>query len=403
MNTYLVIGTSAAGLAAARSLRIADKQAKIICITGEHELPYNRCLLADLLAGEIDRPRVYTRGQDFFKDYDITLLMGDRVESLDAENQVIALASGQLYSYDKLFLGTGKSPASPLIEGLSQFQGVFSFFDLSDVDAILSYAQRHAGNRVLVIGAGMTGLECADALQRRGFQVMLIERSNVIAGGLFDTQGSHFLKKKLEEQGIAIRCSIGLSKVVGQDNIFSGIMTYDGQLLAGDILVVTAGSRVNNHLARQAGLTMLSDYVVVDEYQQTSNPTIFAGGDICVVPHLVTHHLVPSTLWADAAMQGAVAGQNMIEKKRVYPGILPMISSTLAGLPLLFYRSLNDNPECFWLVRSGDDYHHAFLIDSLGVLYGFVMIGRVISRSSLRKALLERTPLFNNDISSLPV
>ena len=199
---YLIIGASAAGVSAAAKIRQLDTDAEIVCFTAEKEMPYNKCFLADYLSGLKTREQTALRSETFFKENNIELKLGTFIKDIDVKNKKIVCHEEREHFYTKLLLATGGSVQLPDLKGIKA-DHVFSFYTLNDTQIILDYARLHGVKKVVIIGAGLSGLECADSL--RGFveSIEVVERENQILSHQITEDGAEFIRQKMNEHGIA--------------------------------------------------------------------------------------------------------------------------------------------------------------------------------------------------------
>lgn len=396
---YLIIGTSAAGLSAAIKLRDLDPESAITCLTAEQEMPYNRCLLADFLSGSKPAERVATKPQEFFDEKNITLLRNARVVLIDRPNKRLLLHDGRALFYDKLFIGAGRSGWLPKMPGIG-LPGVFPFYDLADINNILAFIKEHNVTNATVVGAGLSGLECGDALAALGIQVNVIERAAYALPRQLDQQGGALLTELMKLKNVALYASDSIEAINGSERGVDNVRLASGAILPSQLVVFAIGGRVNSALASAAGLDVHEGGILVDAQMRTNDENIFAGGDVCVVKDVLTGELVQSCLWADAAMQGMAAGHNMAgsQIERSYPGTLIVTSSTIYGTTFVTCGPITNPPAQYEkTVRQGPDFYHAFLTHD-GMLKGFAMVGKVNNVGMLRKKLVDKTPFVMTEI-----
>ena len=170
---YLLIGASAASIGAYIKLRQLDPGAQITIISAEKELPYNKCLLADYLAAQIgiEKLSILTRADD----PTLTVILGVTVTALDPLKKEVETADGKRFFYDALFLGMGSSPFVPPLPGIES-NGVFTFHTLADTNHMRAYIHQKKVQKVVIIGAGLSGLEAADALTQYNLSITLIKK-----------------------------------------------------------------------------------------------------------------------------------------------------------------------------------------------------------------------------------
>ena len=199
-KNYVIIGTSAAGVAAAMRLCELDEKANIVCVSDEKELPHNKCFIADVLARELDYERLFTLSQKKADELNISLLLGVRATRIDPQAHSITLSTGKTLNYDKLLLATGTRAYTPAIQGI-QSNGVFTFHNLNDLHKIEQYAAQKHVKRAVVLGAGINGLEVADALRESGVHVAIVDHGERVMARQIDVQGAELLGKYIAGTG----------------------------------------------------------------------------------------------------------------------------------------------------------------------------------------------------------
>jgi NAD(P)H-nitrite reductase large subunit len=389
MQTHVIIGTSAAGLGVLNKLRSLDRTSKIICISDEKDFPYNKCFLADYVSGIKDLDSVYTKPESFFLKNDISLMLGKRVEALNTQEKKIRLDDGQYIFYDSLFLGTGSSPYLPsFIQEHNQVGGIYPFHTLSDSLAILGYVKENNVKKVFIVGAGLSGLEAADSLLAHGLEISVLSRHGRLIRRHIDENASLFIEEKMKAGGVHLIKGKEPQGIVISENRVSGIRLSDGTQEQADLIVIATGLQPNTALAKEAGLDLHNGYLIVDDCMQTSDSSIWAGGDCCAVKDQLTGKRVPSTLWSDAMLQGVIAAQSMAGGARKYPGVVPMINSAFFGTQLVTAGAVQDsNPAWDKEVRQGEHFYHVFVREGQR-LRGFLLLGETGRAPELKRALL---------------
>ena len=387
--TYVVIGASAAGLAAVTKLRELDPTATIACLTAEQDIPCNRCLLSDLISGSKTVDSIAVKPDGFFMEKNIFLMRNAQVIDIDPKQQIIRLKTGQTVAYDRLFLGTGRSGWVPAIPG-AQSNGVFPFYGTKNARDILTYIAEHTIRHVTVVGAGLSGLECADALATRGLAVTIVEQASHILPKQLNADGAALLTSLLQQKGVSVQTDCRVEEIGDEKNMVKSVTLSSGQTLATDMVIFALGGKINIELAQIAGLTCYENGIITTPTMQTSNPHIFAGGDVCVVKDILTGNLVQSCTWPDAVLQGITAAFNMTGGHRQYDGTMIITSSTIAGTTFVTCGPVANPPAHYkQVVIHGDGFYHLRLEEN-GVLKGFAMIGNVDNVGQLRRQLLEK-------------
>lgn len=371
---YLIIGGSAAGISAGNTLLRLEPGAKVLCVMGQSAQPYNKCFLVDWLAGSKTRTQL-----DLIVSSQIQFL-NNRVVSLDIQAGIASLDNGKQVKYEKALLAIGVQPFVPEIVGLKQASHVFTFHDLQDTQKMQNFIQVHKSQNVVIIGAGLTGVECADALWRLGLQVTLLERSSQILGKLADEAGAQALEAWILEQNVQIYKNVTVT------SINSNAVTLDsGQVIPSDLVVIAAGVRPNKIELVGGELNYLGSYVQVDQYLQTNLPNVWAAGDMVVLPDLLTGQLVPSCSWPDAMLQGNLAANNMVGNVKPFPGLLTIASSHFFGKDFISLGKLNGD----WhdLNATQDSYQKKFF-NNQNKLQGALLIGDITPYPIIKRTIL---------------
>lgn len=391
MKKYVVIGASAAGVGCSTKLRELDQSAQITMIGADKKLPCNRCLISEILSGEKTEHDVLTKDLNYFENQNIKVMLNTLVTDIFPQEKTIRLASGEKIPFDKLFIGTGKSGFIPQLPG-SNLKGVFAFYGLPDVNDIINFINKDNIKKAVVIGAGLTGLECADALSSKGISVDVIERSPHVLPVQIDQAGAEYIQNLMKKKEIQLFTEQSVEQIIGDANgKVSEILLSSKQKIPADMVIFATGGKTNLQLALNAKLETTSSGIITSSTMQTSNPDIFAGGDCCIVKNILTGNPVQSCLWPDAKMQGMVAAHGMVGIHKEYPGILIITSSNIFGTQFVTCGPVSQpNTDYEETVKNGPDFYHKFLTQD-NVLKGFIMVGKIENIGLLRKKLIDKT------------
>lgn len=376
---YLVVGASAAGVSAANALVRLDPQARTLCVTAEQVGPYNKCFLVDWLVGERLPNQL-----DLNLLPAVELQLGMRVISINPQQRVARLSNGDFINYQKCLLAIGAQPFRPPIIG-SDLAHVFNFHDFHDVQQLMHFISQNTSKRAIVIGAGLTGLECADALWRLGLRVTVVERSSQVLGSLVDAEGAQHLQVLMQAVGVELRSNLTVAEIKPD-----GILLDSGEFLDSDLVVVAAGVRPNQIQVEGMDFNRLGQHLLVNEYFQTNLPNVWAAGDVVAVPDLLTGRLVPTCSWPDAMQQGNLAAQSMVGQGRPYQGLLSIAKSKLFGQEIVSFGSLDgDNRYPGQLVGT----YRKCLSTPSGLIGGAILIGDLADYPKLRRIALTKQRL----------
>ena len=385
---YVIIGTSAAGMSAAQTLRRLDKNGSILCISDEKESPYNKCLLVDYLAGVKKESDIYTLSSDGAAQKNIALLRGVRVQKINREKKQLICSNGANINYDKLFLGMGTRPIIPFIMQKNMCDGAFTFHTLRDTHKIMQYIKNNHVNHAVIIGAGLSGLECADALIRCGIKVTIIEKNKQIVSRHVDKKGAVYISDRMKKNGILLHLMQSVKSFITKNKRVVAVQLDDNTEIIADIIICAAGSQPNSEIAQKAGLRTINGLVLVDEYMCTNDANIYAVGDLIAIKDKITGAFVPSCTWPDAIQQGIIAGHTMAGKKRKYPGTTPIIHTTFFGISFFAAGAIH-NPLSYYQIYSDrkEQSYRTFLLKN-NQLKGFLLIGKKVNVALARRYLM---------------
>jgi len=284
----VLIGNGMAGVRTLEELlKLAPEQYDITVFGGEPYGNYNRILLSPVLAGEKTIDEIMLNDEQWYADNAITLHKGKWVEGVNRAQRIVRTADGSEAGYDRLIIATGSNPFIIPIAG-NQLDGVISFRDISDVDTMLE-SSRKKGNKAVVIGGGLLGLEAANGLMKQGMDVTVVHLMDTLMERQLDKPAGALLKASLEQKGMKFLMEAQTEAILGTDQV-EGIRFKDGLELPADLVVMAVGIRPNIGLARNIGLHC-EQGIVVNDTMQTFDPRVYAVGE-CVQHRGQTYGLV---------------------------------------------------------------------------------------------------------------
>jgi NADPH-dependent 2,4-dienoyl-CoA reductase/sulfur reductase-like enzyme/rhodanese-related sulfurtransferase len=331
----VIVGGVAAGPKTAARLRRLNPEADITLIERGKVLSYAGCGMPYFVGGDVpewkkltDTPAGVVRDGVFFQTVKgIKVLDRTLAQSIDRKNKTVTTVhvetgEQQTLPYDKLVLATGGSPINLPVEG-TNLNNVFRLWQAEDALAMNKALSSGAFRDAVIIGGGLIGVEMTEALVKRGLKVTVVEMLDHILPGLLDSETAAFLARYLRSKGVDILCGERVTRLQGDDqgNV-KKIVTTKGEIPA-DIALISIGVRSNSKLAQDAGLQVgkVGD-VIVNEYLQTSDPDIFAGGDCVFNRHLLTGKPVYAPMGSTANKHGRVIANNIVGRQEKFKGIL---------------------------------------------------------------------------------
>jgi 3-phenylpropionate/trans-cinnamate dioxygenase ferredoxin reductase subunit len=277
----VIVGAGHAGGTAAALLRQYGHAGDIALIGAEPVAPYQRPPLSKAwLKGEADEDVLRLKAPEWYGDNRVDLRLSLTVEAIDRALQAVRLSDGETIAYDKLILAMGARARRLDIEG-ADLNGVMALRTAADAEALRTALapERHRVKRLVVIGGGYVGLEAAASARALGAEVVIVERENRILARVACPILSRFFQAYHRERGVHFILDATVQRLIGEDGQVKAVHLGDGSLLACDAVLVGVGAVPNDELARAAGLDC-QDGVLVDLAARTSDPAVFAIGDL---------------------------------------------------------------------------------------------------------------------------
>ena len=375
---YVIVGNGVASVGAIEGIRRKDPVGEIIVISEESTPTYGRPLISYLLAGKIGPERMQLRPVTFYDKHKVKMVLGAKVTSIDIKAKKVATDDGHSYGYDKLLVATGGTPFIPPLPG-KDGPGVYSFTTLAHAETLVDVAKNCKD--VVVVGGGLIGLKAAEALHDRGVKVSIVELAPRVLSAAFDDKAGRLVAKRLEEVGIKVHCGTQTSEIKrGSDGMVQGVTLKDGAFLPAQAVVIAIGVVPAANLAKEAGITV-DRGIVVDEALASSDPDVYAAGDVAQAKDLILDENRVVPIWPNAFNQGFYAGKNMAGAMSPYTGGLAMNSIAFYGLPTVSVGVVNPAPTETGIEVSDnlDEEHGTYrkLVFKDGKLVGYVLVGEI--------------------------
>jgi 3-phenylpropionate/trans-cinnamate dioxygenase ferredoxin reductase subunit len=326
---YVVIGGGLAGGRAADGIRKVDTEGTLALVTGEHHMPYERPPLSKgYLTGKEGLDHVYLKEEATYAEKDVEVIKGVRATKVDPAARSVTLDDGRVLGYEKLLLATGGHAWRLPIPG-SDLPGVFTLRTIEDADGIRRAAK--SGKRALVLGGSFVGSEVASSLAQLGLSVTMVFPEARLLERVVPEELSAFIHAKYGANGVRVLSGTKPDRLEGRGKVERAVLD-NGDSLDVDLVVMGVGIRLDTELAREAGLALgEKGAVIVDETLRTSDPSIYAAGDIAAWPDPTFGKRLQVEHWNVARGQGLRAGRNMAGEEKPYK-TLPYFFSDLFDL-----------------------------------------------------------------------
>jgi 3-phenylpropionate/trans-cinnamate dioxygenase ferredoxin reductase subunit len=314
-QTFVIVGASLAGAKAAEALREEGFDGQIVLIGDEGERPYERPPLSkDYLMGRSEKDKIYVHPQQWYAEHDVDLRLQTRVTAIDPAGHRVSTDRGDPVGYDKLLLATGSSPRLLGVPGADPHR-VFYLRRVEDCEQ-LKVTLRTA-SRVVVIGAGWIGLEVAAAARTLGVEVSLLETAELPLLRVLGRELGEVFAGLHRDHGVGLRFGVQVVEITGQAKRASGVRLADGIHVDADLVVVGVGVTPNTELAEAAGVAV-DNGITVDEHLRSSDPDIYAAGDVANAFHPSLGKHIRVEHWANALNQPPIAARGMLGHDAVY-------------------------------------------------------------------------------------
>ena len=385
MKHYLIISNGIAAAGCIEGIRSVDPDGAVTVVSKEPREVYCRPLISYYLEGKAKLENLPYRSAGFYDSMGAALLKGRSVLSIDPTAHTAALDDGSVLSYDRVCAATGSTPFVPPIPGLDEVKQKYTFMTVDDALA-LEQALR-PDSRVLIIGAGLIGLKCAEGIRDRVAEITVCDLADRVLPSILDQTCAKMVQDHLEAHGR--RFLLGDTAAALEAD---SAHMRSGKTVGFDVLVLAVGVRANTSLLRDAG-GEVNRGILVDEHMKTSLPDVYAAGDCTEGMDVSLGQRRVLAILPNAYMQGFTAGVNMAGGNSVFDNAVPMNAIGFFGLHALSAGtafSPGDGGECF---ESRGERGLRRLFTKGGLLTGFMLIGDT-ARAGIYTALIrERTPL----------
>ncbi|MDD4779383.1 MAG: FAD-dependent oxidoreductase [Tissierellia bacterium] len=323
----LIIGGVAGGASAAARLRRLDESAEIIMFERGSYISYANCGLPYHIGDVIkERSSLLLQTPEAMRQkYNVDVRVDSEVISIDKENKSVEVRetkTGKTYieSYDVLVISTGSTPLKPPIEGINS-PGIFTLWTVPDTDEIKNFINEKKPKNAVVIGGGFIGLEVAENLHLAGIKVTIAEAMDQVMAPI-DYEMAQIVQKNMVENNVDLLLGDGVSKFKSENGLVN-ITLASGRTLSADMVILSIGVRPNSQLAKEAGLELNQrGGIVVDKYLKTSDPNIYAIGDVIEVEEFINKGKAMIALAGPANKQGRICANNICGAKEEYKGTM---------------------------------------------------------------------------------
>ena len=382
MKNYVIIGGGIASVAAIEGIRSVDKSGKIYLISGENKPTYCRPLISYYLQGLTDFEKMKYRPDGFYAENGCELVFG-KAENIDKNEKTVKVGDKTI-KYDKLLIATGSSPFVPPFNGLDKVENKFTFMTENDAFDIAQAVSPQT--KVLIIGAGLIGLKCAEGLTERVKSVTVSDLATRVLSSILDDECAAYMRKVLEEHGVSFVLGDSVERFEKNSAVFKSGKTVDF-----DVLVLAVGVRANVALLKDAGGD-INRGIVVDGKMRTSVKDVFAAGDCAEGYDASVNGNRVLAILPSAYNQGFTAGVNMAGGNAELTNDMPLNAIGFYGL-----HSLTAGAYTGEMFEEKTENGIKRLFFDNDRLVGFIMIGNIKGAGIYTDLIREKTVLSATD------
>lgn len=393
MNRYVIIGNGTAAAGCIEGIRSVDTDGSITVISEEKHAVYCRPLISYYLEGKTDLHRMNYRGSDFYEKNGCEVIYGRKAVKIDTSAKTVVLDDGAEMPYTKICVATGSSPFVPPFEGLETVKNKFSFMTIDDTLALEQSISE--SSKVLIVGAGLIGLKCAEGLHGRVKSITVCDLAPRVLSSILDDECAAMMQSRMEEEGI----SFLLSDSVKSFDKSIAVM-QSGKTVDFDVLVLAVGVRANTSLISDIGGEM-NRGIIVNDKMETSIPDIYSAGDCTEGEDITFGGRRVLAIMPNAYMQGHCAGVNMAGGEEAFDKAMPMNSIGLFGLHCMTAGSYYGSDQGGELYEEKGEGTLKRLFTKDGLLTGFILIGATERAGIYTSLIREKTPLDTLDFDML--
>jgi NAD(P)H-nitrite reductase large subunit len=391
-NRYVIVGGSAAGMAAAEVLRALDTRGSVTVFSEEPDPPYFRPLIPFLISGRKRAADMSLSGEGPYSGAGVAVRLNARVRSVDCRARTVFLDGGEPVPYDRLLIATGSKPyIPPEIEGVG-VEGVFAPRTLAAARAVAKRVKsaRHA----VMLGGGLLNLKVAFALLECGLKVTLVVRSPQVLSQLMEAEDAGLIRDALNRAGLQIRTGAAARRILSNDTGVCGVLLDDGREIGCELVCIGKGVEPNVGFDHEG--IEVDGGVVADGFTACTAPDVYVAGDVAVTFDPITGGRIVTGLWTNAVDMGRCAGRNMAGRPTEYGGAVGILNATqVADVAFVSMGIVHTTGlDCETHVSSSPGAFRKMVFSSDGTrLVGVLLVGDISRAGLYRSVIKEKKPV----------
>lgn len=393
MKNYVIIGNGIAAAGCIEDIRSVDTASEITVISAENHPVYCRPLISYYLEGKTTLDKMNYRNDDFYSTNKCRVIYGKQAVKIDNDNKSVTLDDAAKINYDSLCIATGSSPFVPAFPGLENVQNKFSFMTIDDTLELEKAITPNS--KVLIIGAGLIGLKCAEGIRDKVSEITICDLADRILSSILDKKCASLMQKHMENHGIKFMLGDTAKNFDANTAKMKSGISVDF-----DVLVLAVGVRANTSLLKDIG-GEVNRGIIVDDNMKTSIGDIYAAGDCSEGNDISIGQKRVLAILPNAYMQGNCAGVNMAGGNSAFNNAIPMNSIGFFGLHAMTAGSYFTEKEGGELYEEKYDNNIKRLYMKNGQLTGYIIIGDVNRAGIYTSLIREKTSLDTINIDLL--
>ncbi len=390
---YLIVGGSAAGMAAAHTIRKNDRKGIITVLSNEKNAPYFRPMIPYIVNGKKQPEEIALAGSGVFNQEDIYLMTDAAVREVDPLARSATTQDGRQFPWDKILFATGSRPYRPdNINGLES-NGVYCLKTVADATAMAERLQTTA--HAVMLGGGILNLKAAFALLERKIKVTLVVYSPEVLSQLMDPADAWLIRNALDKAGLSIITGCSATDIIADSSGVCGVALDNGKELSCQMVCIGKGVVPNTDCVKDTGIE-IDTGIIADKYTQCSLKDMYTAGDVAVTYDPGTGDKTVTALWTNAVEMGICAGLNMAGIKTRYSGTFGIMNATqVAGEPFVSMGMVHTKGKDVEAhVMKNDSIYRKIVFNKEGdLLIGALFIGDITNAGLYRYVIRERKPV----------
>ncbi|MEG1483166.1 NAD(P)/FAD-dependent oxidoreductase [Clostridium sp.] len=392
---YVVIGASAAGISGAKTLRMLDENAEIILVSKDENV-YSRCILHHYISEHRTIEELDFTEENFFEENNIKWIKGVKVTALNSEDKKLTLSNGESLTYDKLLISSGASAFIPPIENLRESNNVVGLRNLED--AITIREQANKIKNVVVLGAGLVGIDALSGLINSGVNISLVEMSNKILPLQLDKYTSEVYENKFKEQGVNLKLDVKAEKIIMDENKNpKALLLNTGEEVPCELVIVATGVRSNVDFIENSGVETDRFGLIMNEKGETNIDSVYGAGDVTG----------RNPIWPTAVKEGIIAANNMVGNEMIMTDFFGSKNTmNFVGIATMSLGMIEPADETYIEEVKIDGDNYKKVIHKDGKIYGSIIQGDLSYAGVLTQLIRDNIdvskvtkPLFEIDYS----